>query len=523
MDGLVRLVRMQVAINDLDLAIDYARRWSNLDPINEEAHRELMQLYAWTGQRNAAIRQYQECQQILKRELNIEPEAATVELLERIQSGELQREQVLALSPEMYARRAALEAVELDSERWPPINNLPIPPTPFVGRHAELGEIAARLTDPSCRLITLLGPGGIGKTRLAIQAAQDQCEHFRHGVCFVPLASTRSGQPILPVIVDALDLPISSGERNASEQLIDFLRSRQLLLVLDNFEHQIAEAPLVNQILQQAPGIKVLATSRVRLNLQGELVTEIPGLSFPDPEEVESISRDNGFIDKYCAAEFFLHAAQRARTNFTITHADYAAVARITQLVGGMPLGLELAASWVNVLAPDEIAAEIEQGLDFLESSMQDVPERQRSMRAVFDYSWKLMSAREQAIFPKLSVFRGGFAREAAKKVIGVSPRDLMGLVNKSLIQRSLDGRFDLHPLLRQYAIEILDELDICHAVHDAHCAYFAAALQDLGESMIDRRQQQALSVLDADIDNAWAAWEWAVEHRQVERIDRLW
>jgi tetratricopeptide (TPR) repeat protein len=200
---------------------------------------------------------------------------------------------------------------------------------------------------------------------------------------------------------------------------------------------------------------------------------------------------------------------------------DYPAVARITQLVGGMPLGLELAASWVNVLATDEIVAEIEQSLDFLESSLQDVPPRQRSIRAVFDYSWKLMSSREQQIFPKLSVFRGGFSRDAAKKVLGISARDLMGLVNKSLLQRSRDGRFDLHPLLRQYAIDILDDLEVCNSVHDAHCAYFVSALQDLGESLTDRRQQQALSVLDADIDNAWAAWEWAIDRRQVERIDQ--
>lgn len=523
-DGLMRLIRMQISNSNLDLALEYARRWSNLDPINEEAHRELMQIYAWNGQRNAAIRQYQECQKILKQELNIEPEAATVELYQRIQSGELQREQVRALSPEMFSRRVPLEQIEpvvVDPDTCDPINNLPIPPTPFVGRQSELQEISNRLLDPSCRLVTLLGPGGIGKTRLAIQVAQDQREHFKHGVCFVPLAATRSEQPILPIIVDALELPIGTGEKDASVQLIDFLRTRKLLLVLDNFEHQISEAPLVGELLQHAPDVKILTTSRVRLNLQGEWVTEIPGLSFPDPQAVENFSRDNGFVDKYCAAEFFLRAAQRTRMDFTIAYTDYAAIARITQLVGGMPLGLELAASWVNILPPHEIAAEIEQSLDFLESSMQDVPERQRSMRAVFDYSWKLMSTREKAIFPKLSVFRGGFSREATNKVLRISPRDLMALVNKSLIQRSVDGRFDLHPLLRQYALDILNDLEICHAIHDAHCAYFAAALQDLGESMIDRRQRQALSVLDADIDNAWAAWEWAVEHRQIERIDQ--
>jgi predicted ATPase/DNA-binding SARP family transcriptional activator len=524
MDGLVRLVQILVSNDRLEEALAYARRWSNLDPINEAAHRQLMRLYAWNGQRNAAIRQYRECQDILKQELNIEPEAATTELFQRIQRGEMQRTQALALSPEMFSRQAPLsvpEAAMPDPETSAPLDNLPIPPTPFVGRQAELAQIAAQIANPDDRLITLLGPGGIGKTRLAIRAAREGGGRFQHGVCFVSLASLRSGQPILPGIIDALGLHISGGDKNAAEQLIDFLRPRQLLLVLDNFEHHLPQAPLLSEILGQAPAVKIMATSRMRLNLQPERVTEISGLRFPDPQEVGSIRGENGFVEKYCAAELFLHAAQRARSDFTITPTDYAAVARITQLVAGMPLGLELAASWVNVLTPAEIAAEIEQGLDFLESSMQDVPARQRSMRAVFDYSWKLMSRREQAIFPKLSVFRGGFTREAAKKVLGVTPSDLMGLVGKSLIQRAVAGRFDLHPLLRQYATDILEGLAVRQAVHEAHCDYYTAALRDLGESMIDRRQQQALSVLDADLDNAWAAWEWAVEHRQVARIDQ--
>jgi len=524
MSGLIRLIRMLISIGDFEQALEYGRRWVNLDPINEEAHRELMQIYSWTGQRNAAIRQYRECQRILNQELNIEPEAVTTALYERIQSGQLQHEQTQALTPEIFPRRVPLETVEpkvSDLECCEPIYNLPIPTTPFLGRHDELNQIAAHLENPSYRLITLLGPGGIGKTRLAIQAAADSQEHFKHGVCFVSLASLRGGQPILPVIVDALDLPIAQREVPPTEQLIDFLRQRELLLVLDNFEHLITEAPLVSAILQQTPKVKILTTSRVQLNLQGEWVTEISGLSFPTILDVASISRDNGFIDKYCAVEFFLHSAQRTRTDFTISKNDFPAVARITQLVGGMPLGLELAASWVHVLTLDEIGSEIEAGLDFLESSMQDIPERQRSIRAVFDYSWKLMSERERMIFPKLSVFRGGFSHQAAKAVLGISARDLMELVNKSLLQRSNEGRFDLHPLLRQYATEILSDLEVCKSVHDAHCAYFASALQDLGESMTDRRQQQALSILDADIDNAWAAWEWAVEHRQVERIDQ--
>lgn len=524
MDGLARLVHMLVQNQNLEGALAYARRWSQLDPTNEAAHRQLMRLYAWNGQRTAALRQYQECQAILQSELGIEPEAATRELFQRIQSGELQRQQSLALSPEMFSRQPPLESREKsvpDPETCAPLNNLPIPLTPFVGRRTELAEITAQLADPDLRLITLLGPGGIGKTRLAIQAAAQGSGHFQHGVCFVPLASTHAGQPILPGIIEALKLPIAAGEKNAAGQLIDFLRERQLLLVLDNFEHHILEAPLVSEILGQAPGIKVMVTSRMRLNLQSEQVTDVAGLRFPQAQDLEAFTGVNGFVDQYSAVAFFLNAAQRARREFTIPSSDYPAVARITQLVSGMPLGLELAASWVSILSPVEIAAEIETGLDILESSMQDVPDRQRSMRAVFDYSWKLMSRREQAIYPKLSVFQGGFTRQAAQKILGVTPRDLMGLVDKSLVQRTQDGRFDLHPLLLQYAGEILVSLPACQASHEAHAAYYVAALHDLGESLIDRRQQQAFSVLNADLDNAWAAWEWAVAHRQVAQIEQ--
>ena len=201
---------------------------------------------------------------------------------------------------------------------------------------------------------------------------------------------------------------------------------------------------------------------------------------------------------------------------------DIESVLILTQLQG-IPLKIRLKGVRDKVFTSTfvEIAAEIERGLDFLESSMQDVPDRQRSMWAVFDYSWKMMSSREQATFPKLSVLRGRFSREAAKRIVGITARDLIGLVSKSLIQHSPNGRFDLHPLLQQYATKILIEQDFCHKVRDAYCAYFAAVLQDLGESMIGRRQQQALTVLDADFDNAWAAWEWAVEHSLIEQIDQ--
>ena len=398
MDGLARLVRLQIGAGEIEQALDLARRWSILDPINEEAHRALMQIYAWNGQRSAAVRQYQECRHILQQELAIEPESATTNLFERIRSGQIDREQASSLAPDVSRQSPSepFETTGLDPAKSGPIDTLPTPVTPFFGRHDELQYITDRLLDPDYRLITLLGPGGIGKTRLAIQAAGQLRQHFKHGVCFVSLASLRSRQQILHAIVDALGLPIAEQELPVSEQLLGFLHPRQLLLVLDNFEHLVPEARFVSELLQEAPQLTILATSRVRLNLHGEWAAEIPGLSFPDSSAIESLPNDSGIIDTYHAVGFFLQAAQRARADFTLASVDYPVVARITQLVAGIPLGLELAAAWINVLSPEDIAAEIEAGLDFLETDTQDVPARQRSIRATFEYSWKLMSKREQ-------------------------------------------------------------------------------------------------------------------------------
>jgi len=229
---------------------------------------------------------------------------------------------------------------------------------------------------------------------------------------------------------------------------VNYLRQKQLFLILDNFEHLLDESVLVSEILNRAPDVKILATSRARLMLQCEWPYEIEGLSYPAEQDFNWIeSGDNGFVNSFCSVDLFTRSAQRAQRDFTLKKEDYLSVARITQLVGGMPLGLELAASWVNILSCKEIALEIEQSIDFLESNMQDSPERQRSIRAVFDYSMKMIKERGREIFPKLSVFCGGFSREAAQQTFGVTPRDLMEMVGKSLVQRNADGRFDLHPL----------------------------------------------------------------------------
>jgi DNA-binding SARP family transcriptional activator/predicted ATPase len=515
-DVLRKLVEAYSACGEFGLAIEHARRWLSLDQFNEVAHRQLMQLYAWNGQRSAALRQYYKCVRILEEELGVAPEPETTRLTERIEKGEVGRRDV-------GTDEAAAATVAVPVSGRPTADARPFRrsvsdieviarSTPFVGRWTELEEIAALLEDSACRLLTLLGPGGVGKTRLAVQVALEQQALFPHGVYFVPLAPLRSAHSIVPAIADAVGLEDGASQKSLGDALVD----RQLLLVMDNFEHLIEGAGLMNELAASAPSIKILVTSRERLRLRGEWVMEVGGMAFPTTVAQEA-------IEGFSAIELFVQSARRSRVDFDPEPAEYLAIARIAQLVQGMPLALELAAAWVGVLSCQEIADEIEEGLDVLASTLADLPERQRSIRAVFDYSWDRLEEGERESFPGLSVFRGGFSRSAAEEVAGVSLRGLMGLVGQSLLQRTGEGRFEMHELLRQYAAERLaEEPDAAEAAHDRHCAHFCAALSRWGEMLKGPHQQQAMAEMVADLENIQAAWDWAVSRRQIERLDHM-
>jgi predicted ATPase len=415
-------------------------------------------------------------------------------------------------------------------------HNLSVQPTPFVGREAALAEIADRLQDPDCRLLTLVGPGGSGKTRLALEAVAAQLDDYTHGVFFVSLAPLQSVDAIVPTVAQAIGFSFyavteGSGEVEPQQQLLDYLRQKNMLLIMDNFEHLLAcpercpelvEGPsrrdgagLVVEILKTAPNVKIVATSRARLKVQGEHLLPVAGMSFPDEETIEDASQ-------YSAVRLFLASARRAQPGFELTTDNLTHVVRICRLVDGMPLGILLAAAWVQMLTPAEIAAEIGQSLDFLETDLHDVPERQRSMRAVFDHSWRLLTEREREVFQGLSVFLGGFTRQAAGQVTGASLRELMALVNKSLLHRMPTGRYEVHELLRQHAAEKLDGAPAAsEAARDRHSAYYAAALQGWAADLKGPRQQAAMAEIEADSENARAAWNWAVERGQVERVEQ--
>ncbi|MEO8397602.1 MAG: LuxR C-terminal-related transcriptional regulator, partial [Chloroflexota bacterium] len=364
------------------------------------------------------------------------------------------------------ARALGLLATRVTAPAAAGKHHLPAQATPFVGRRDELGELAILLNDPDTRLITILAPGGMGKTRLALEVARMQLGRYADGVCFVPLAPLNAVGDIVTTIAENIGFSFF-GENAPEHQLINFLSERSMLLVLDNFEHLLDGAPLVVDLIQTALSVRVLTTSRERLNLRGETIYTLRGLEFPTSETPEDAL-------EYEAVKLFMQSAHRVRPDFKIRTDQLGYLARICRLTAGMPLGIELAAGWVDVLALEHIAAELQKGLDILETEMRDAPERQRSVRATFERTWKRLSAEEACVFMRLSVFRGGFTVEAAQVVADADVRSLRKLTNKTLVQVSPDDRHDLHELLRQFAVEKLAASGEQEQIQAKHAAFFA-------------------------------------------------
>ncbi len=381
-------------------------------------------------------------------------------------------------------------------------SNLPTPPTPLIGREHELVALARLLRDPQCRLLTIVGPGGIGKTRLAIEAASAQGEAFSDGVFFASLVGTSSTGSMVPAIAKAVGFSFS-GPAGLRTQLVNYLRGKQMLLLLDNLEHLLDDAELLAQVLECAPGPVLLVTSRERLDLRGEWVFEVQGLPVPAHDQVEG-------LESYSAVELFMQSARRAWLGFELSGEERPNLVRICQLVEGMPLGIELAAAWVRVLSCREIAQEIERNLDFLSASARDVPERHRSIRAVFDQSWHLLSAEGQQVLRRLSVFRGGFGREAAERVAGATLTLLSAMVAKSLVRRSSVGRYDLHELIRQYARERLVVSGEFESVCRQHMCFFLEFAEEVEPKLRGAEQLAWLDRLETDHDNLRVALEWS-------------
>jgi predicted ATPase len=377
-------------------------------------------------------------------------------------------------------------------------HNLPTQTVPLIGREVELAQLGALLSDPNVRLVTVLGPGGIGKTRLALEAAATQLEDFAQGAYFVSLAPLRDAGHIVPTVAQAIGYPFQGGEREPKGQLLDYLSKRKVLLVMDNFDHLLEDAGLVSEILQATSGAKVLATTREPLNLQEEVRFRVGGLDFPDWEVLEDAVDCQNRADpfdwaRYSAIHLFVLSAQRILPGFAPGANDLKYIARICQLVEGMPLAIVLAAVWVEILSVREIADEIDQSLDLLEAEMRDVPARHHSIRAMLDSTWNRATDAERDVLMKVSVFRGSFTRDAVQKVTGAELQTLKTLVDQSLLQRDHDTRrYELHELLRQYAETQLEASGGADAARDAHCEYYLVTLHQR-EAIIDGRRRSAV------------------------------
>lgn len=398
-----------------------------------------------------------------------------------------------------------------------PLHNLPAHTSPFIGRETEQAELKRLLSEPDNRLVTIVGPGGMGKTRLALQVAEGQLGRYPHGVYLVQLAPLSDPAAVIPAVADAVGYTFSGDDRSEVRQLLDYLREKRALLILDNFEHVLDSAAFVGDLLTIAPDVTVLATSRERLNLSAEVIYTLGGMDFPAWETPADAMQ-------YSAVQLFMQGARRAQPGFQLTPEALPYVARICRLVDGLPLAILLAAAWVDSLTPGEIADELMQNYDFLDSNLRDLPERHRSIRAVFDYSWRLMNANERRVFARLSVFRDGFDREAARQVTGASLRDLNALVNKSLVRRDPEtGRYTLHMLLHQYAAEALaGHYDDASVLQRAHAEYFAAMLHKLEDVVVSYSSSAAIDAVDNDIENVRAAWAWAVNQQRWPMIEQM-
>jgi predicted ATPase/class 3 adenylate cyclase len=412
-------------------------------------------------------------------------------------------------------------APELPKE-FPPLrsldyrpNNLPVPTTPFIGRESEIAAVEKELSHKEVRLITILGPGGMGKTRLALEVGTSQLDNFTNGVYFISLAPLESADNILSTIAEAVNFQFYPGVE-PKQQILDYFCKKRTLLLMDNFEHLLDGADLVTEILQTAQKVKILATSRVKLNLSSETVYTLKGMAYPKsipygpqdfPVDATRLQKENGDS----AVKLFVQCAQRSRPGFDLHSGNMQNIAAICRLVDGLPLGIELAAAWSGMLSTEEIVVEIKGGIDFLVTDARDIPERHHSIRAVLDRTWEMVGEKEREVFKKLAVFRGGFTREAAQQVAGASLQQLLTLVNKSLIHRDRSGRYQIHELLRQFAGEALEASGQSEAVCNAHSEYYANALHQRLAGLKGRNQLETLADIEIDFENVRMAWRWAV------------
>lgn len=468
--------------------IQCAARALELDPLFEAGHRQMMMLLALSGQRAAALSQYQDCRRILQDELGVEPESETTAIYESIVAGKV------AAPPGTSA------------------STLPTFGTPFVNRPAEMETIREHLNQPDCRLLTLIGSGGVGKTRLALEYARQSQDDYQDGIYFVSFVGVREPDRIPETIANAIGADLS-GDFSSLKNLASYLRDREALFILDNFEDVLPNVEVLSHLLQATTAIKFLVTSRERLNLVEEWLYPVKELPVPQDSGLPQAKQSS-------AVQLFVQSARRVQPDFFIDQ-DLEAVIAICQAVEGVPLAIELAASWVRFMSCQQIVQEIQRGPDFLVTTLRNVPKRHQSMNTVFDSSWQLLTEDERQVLRQLSVFRGGFTEAAAEAVVGASLLTLSSFVDKSLL-RSLNRRYDMHDLLRQFMKERLQEYPAEERqARQRHSRYYARYTADRDNQLADGLSRTQFEELLREVENIRLGWHYALDNGQQDEISR--
>lgn len=478
---------------DYEGGLRYARRQLEIEPWLEEAHQQVMRLLALNGQRGAALAHYEECRRILAKDLGVEPSADTRRLVEMIREGVLHGEEAPRAQPA-------------------PKRNLPLPLTSFIGREKHITEVHRLLVSGPSRLVTLTGAGGVGKTRLALRVAEEAQADFPHGAWWVDLSALEDVALLPELVADAFGLQWSPS-RPADAVLRDFLPDQALLLVLDTCEHLIhACARLSKALLQAAPRLRILATSRELLGVEGETAYRVPSLDIPDPGAALSL------VDllKCEGIALFTERARAALPEFALTEANAAAVVEICRRVDGIPLAVELAAARVRMMSVEQIAARLNDAFHLLTGGSRTALPRHQTLRALIDWSYDLLPEDERALLVECSVFSGGWTLEAAEAVCSGEDvlRRLGRLVDKSLVNVAggQANRFRLLDTIRQYAREKLDGSGAAGQLRDRHLACFLSLAERLAPGLRARTQVEYLDQIEQDLPNLRAALDWGLQ-----------